>query len=143
MAELRTSNIPGRVLSCDCQVWVIIPHFHQTQFNQPRHMSPVDHPRAFCSNILERPSEINRIKTKLRKRIIVGFHSYFNFRPDRVGLLSVILLLQNNPDHEDQSGDDADQNSWILRPFQNLHFAFAFGPASRASLSAFRRLRFS
>jgi hypothetical protein len=38
-------------------------------------VSLVDYPLSFRSNILERPSEINRIKTKLRKRIFVIFHS--------------------------------------------------------------------
>jgi hypothetical protein len=61
----------------------------------------------------------------------------------RPGGGSVILLLQNHPYDEDHSADNADLNPEIFGPFQTLHFAFAFGPASRASRSAFRRLRFS
>jgi hypothetical protein len=52
------------------------------------------------------------------------------------------LLLQNHPYDEDQSADNADLNPDIYGPFPALHFAFAFGPAWRASRSAFRRLRF-
>jgi hypothetical protein len=40
---------------------------------------------------------------------------------------SVILLLQNHPDDEDQSGDDANLHPLVSSPFPALHFGFAFG----------------
>jgi hypothetical protein len=80
------SAIPRRVLPGDCQERFIVVHFYQTQFNKPRDLIFVDHPRALCSNILLRPSEVDRIKTKLRKWIFAIFHSYFllsgRARPD-------------------------------------------------------------
>jgi hypothetical protein len=72
-AELRTSTIPSRILPCDCQERLTVSHFDQTQFNQLRYASLVDYPRAFCSNILQRPSEIDRIKSV--GEVLVGYQA--------------------------------------------------------------------
>ena len=78
---------------------------------------------------------------KCRCRRLV--HLILAFRPSSASACnSIILPLQDDPDHEHQSGDDAELNPQITGPFPALHFAFAFSSASRASRSALRRLWF-
>jgi hypothetical protein len=57
------------------------------------------------------------------------------FQPDidQGGGRSIILLLQNHPDDEDQSRDDADLNPEVSGPFPAFHLPFAFGRSTRTS----------
>jgi hypothetical protein len=55
---------------------------------------------------------------------------FFAFSPGSTSGRSVILLLQNHLDDEDQSGDDANLNSEMSDPFPTFHLPFALSPIS-------------
>jgi hypothetical protein len=79
--------------------------------------------------------------TNIRMRMIQGIMTFSPSTPSRSGGgLSVILLLQNHPDDEDQSGDDANLRPQVSGPFPALHFPFTFSPISTSRRMAFDRV---
>jgi hypothetical protein len=83
--ELHASTIPGRVLPCDCQERLIV-----RIFTKPDSIR--------LSSIFQRPSKINRIKTKIRKLIIVGFHGYLtSSRSRRAALSNIVAARPSRP----------------------------------------------
>ena len=61
-------------------------------------------------------------------------------------MILALRPLQNDPDQENQAANNPKEDLGILAPFPIFHFPFAFSPistASRASLSALRRLWFA
>src|SRR6185369_4404426 len=61
-------------------------------------------------------------------------------------MIYALRPLQNDPDQENQAANTPKEDLGILGPFPIFHFPFAFSPsstASRASLSALRRLWFA
>ena len=64
------------------------------------------------------------------------------FRPSSTsGGRSVILLLQYDPDDEDQSGDDANLNPQVSCPFPALHFPFTVQPGLPLLISSIMACR--